>query len=181
MTRRTTIAGILAAALMAPAVATAQEWKSYSYDDAGFAVQFPAPPSVEKSTFRTAKGAALPMTRYSARGEGIDFRIDVVDFSGAELEGSHAMADAEKAFGASGKVSVAIDARINQVFGRELSVDGTDGSRSAVALFYVDRRLIELVGQALPPNAMSKSGDAVRFQQSLQFLGGGGFGGPPPR
>jgi hypothetical protein len=172
------IVGILAAAWMAPAVALAQEWKSYSYDDAGFAVQFPAPPSVEKSQFRTAAGGALPMTRYSARQDGIVFRIDVVDYSGAETLGANAIADAEKALGATGKVTVAIDARINRDFGRELSIDGADGSRSAVALFYIDKHLIELIGQALPPNAMSKSGDAVRFQQSLQFTGGGaGFGG----
>jgi hypothetical protein len=73
---------------------------------------------------------------------------------------------------------VALDARINREFGRELSVSGADGSRSAIAIFFVNRHLYLLDGESLPPNAIAKSGDAVRFQQSLQFIGdNGGFAG----
>ena len=48
---------------LTPVVAVAQEWKVYRYPEAGFAIQFPAPPKVEKSTFRTSAGVSLPMTR----------------------------------------------------------------------------------------------------------------------
>jgi hypothetical protein len=169
---------ILMAAWLAPVAAFAQDWKDYAYSDQGFAVQFPAPPSVEKSAYKTPDGGSLPMTRYSVRQEGIDFAVDVVDFSSAP-GAANPIAETEKAIGGSGKVTVAIDARINREFGRELSVDGADGSRSAVAIFFVNKRLYRLVARALPPNAMAKSGDAIRFQQSLQFVGddGGGFGG----
>ncbi len=169
---------VLMAAWLAPAVALAQDWKDYSYPDPGFAVQFPTPPTVEKSDFKTPAGASLPMTRYTARQDGIDFALDVVDFSSADADPKSTIAEAEKTFGASGKVTVAIDARVNREFGRELSVEGDDGSRSAVAIFFVNKHLYLLVGEALPPNAKAKSGDAIRFQQSLQFIGdNGGFGG----
>ena len=179
------VAIVLAACLL-PIAAVAQQWKVYPYPDAGFAVQFPAPPTVERGTFTSAAGVSLPMMRYAARQDGIVYSVSVVDFSSAGAEATHAIAETEKSFGTSGKVSVAIDARINRQFGRELSVQGADGSRSAIALFLFNRHLYLLDGQSLPPNAIARSGDAIRFQQSLQFIGAnggffggfGGFGGP---
>jgi hypothetical protein len=168
---------MLLAALLIPCAAVAQEWKVYPYPNAGFAVQFPVPPVEEKSTFRTSAGALQPMMRYTARQDGITYTMEVVDFSGVNADQANTIAETEKSFGASGKVTVAIDARINREFGRELSVNGTDGSRSAVAIFFVNRHLYLLIGRSLPPNAIARSGDAVRFQQSLQFIGDNGFGG----
>ena len=170
--RMTGMVGLLMAALtMAPAAAVAQDWKAYSYPSPGFAVQFPAPPSIEQDTFKTAAGQALPMTRYVLRQDGIVFSVEVVDFSGAQADRLRTIAEAEKSFGTNGKVTVAIDARINREFGRELSVAGDDGSRSTVAIFFVSQHLVELVAKALPPNPLAKSADAIQFQQSLQFVG----------
>jgi len=163
---------------LTPLAALAQEWKAYPYPDAGFAIQFPAPPTVEKSTFRTAAGVSLAMTRYSVRQDRGVYSLSVVDFSSTNADEKTTIAETEKSMGAAGKVTVAIDARVNRSFGRELSLNGTDGSRSAVAIFFVDKHLYTLVGEALPPNAIEKSGDSIRFQESLQFIGAnGGFGG----
>ncbi len=171
-------AAILVVASLAPLAAVAQDWKVYTYPEAGFAVQLPVPPTVEKSTFRTSSGMSLPLTRYVARQDRMVYTLDIVDFSSLNAEPTSTIAEAEKSFGTSGKVTVAIDARINRSFGRELSVTGTDGSRSAVAIFFINRHLFTLVGRSSPPDAIARSGDAVRFQQSLQFVGAnGGFGG----
>jgi hypothetical protein len=169
---------MLTAACLIPVAAHAQDWKAYPYPDAGFAIQFPAAPTVEKSTFKTAAGVSLPMTRYVVRQEGTVYALSVVDYSSTGADGMATIAETEKSFGASGKVSVAIDARVNRAYGRELSVTGNNGSRSAVAIFFVDKHLFTLVGESLPPNAIQRSGDTVRFQESLQFTGAnGGFGG----
>ncbi len=174
--KRTT--AILVAISLLPVAAVAQDWKVYPYPEPGFAVQFPVPPVVEKGTFKTSAGASLPMTSYTARQDGILYTMRVVDFSSTNADGTSVIAETEKSFGASGKVTVAIDARISRQFGRELSVNGTDGSRSAVAIFFANKHLYTLVGESLPPNAIARSGDAIRFQQSLQFIGAnGGFGG----
>ncbi len=175
-----TIVAILLAAWLTPLAAATEEWKAYPYPDAGFAIQFPAAPTVEKSTFRTPAGISLPMTRYVVRQDRSVYTLNIVDYSTTAADGTSTIAEIEKSFGAAGKVTVAIDARVNRSFGRELSVNGADGSRSSVALFFVNKHLYELIGQSLPPNAIEKSGDAIRFQESLQFTGanggGGGFG-----
>jgi len=164
---------LILALAMAPAAAMAQEWKAYSFPSPGFAVQFPAPPQVEQDSFKTAAGQALPMTRYVLRQDGIVYSVEVTDFSGAPADKLATIAAAEKSFATGGKVSVAIDARINREFGRELSVTGNDGSRSTVAIFFVGGQLVELVAKALPPNPLARSADANQFQQSLQFVGPG--------
>ena len=169
MTRAATLLSLALA--MAPCAAMAQEWKSYPYPSPGFAVQFPAPPNVEQAAFKTPAGAALPMTRYVLRQDGIVFSVEVIDFSGVQPDSLATIAEAEQSFSTAGKVAVAIDARINREFGRELSVLGDDGSRSTVAIFFVSQQLVELVAKALPPNPLAKSADAIQFQQSLQFIG----------
>ncbi|HEV2703542.1 MAG TPA: hypothetical protein VGV09_18095 [Steroidobacteraceae bacterium] len=118
------------------------------------------------------------MTRYAVRQDAITYTLSVVDYSSTSADGTATIAEAEKSFGTSGKVTVAIDARVNRAYGRELSVTGANGSRSAIAIFFVNKHLFTLVGEALPPNAIRRSGDTVRFQESLQFTGeNGGFGG----
>lgn len=171
------IVAIITLGLLLPVPALAQEWKSYNYPDPGFAVQFPADPVVEKGTVRTANYNSLPVTRYTVRQDRVTYTVNVVDYSSTNADALSTIAEAERSAGASGKVTVATGARVNRSFGRELSVNGTDGSRSAIAIFFVNKHLYTVVGQALPPNAIERSGDAVRFQESLQFVGdNGGFG-----
>jgi len=170
------------AALLMPVAAMAQEWKSYPYPDPGFAIQFPSPPTVDQGTFKTAAGVSLPMTRYFVRQARSVYTLTVVDYSTTTADATSTIAEAEKSFGTTGRVTVAIDARVARSFGRELSVTGNDGSRSAIAIFFVNKHLYTLVGQSLPPNAIDRSGDSIRFQESLNFIGanggfGGGFGG----
>ncbi|HEX4051645.1 MAG TPA: hypothetical protein VHY19_12270 [Steroidobacteraceae bacterium] len=173
-----TAAWLLSGMALLPDTALAQDWKQYSYPTPGFAIQFPVPPSVQSATYSGPGGASLPMTSYLARQAGIVYRLDVVDFSGTHADAMRTIAETEKAMGATGKVTVAVDARVGRDFGRELSVTGTDASRSTVAIFYVGDHLYILDGHSSPPNAIARSGNAVRFQESLQFIGqGGGRGG----
>jgi hypothetical protein len=169
---------IVMAAVLMPVAAVAQEWKAYTYPDPGFTIQFPAVPAVETGTIRNATGVSLPLTRYAVRQDGISYTLSVVNYSSTNADALSTIAATERSLGASGKVTAAKGARVNRSFGRELSFDGTDGSRSAIAIFFVNRHLYTLVGQALPPNAGEKSGDAIRFQESLRFLNddGGFFG-----
>jgi len=170
---------LVLATCLTPNMAMAQEWKAYSYADAGFAAQFPTAPTIEKGTFKAPTGMSLPMTRYAVQQAHRIYRVDVVDYSSSDADGPGTIAAVEKTLGAKGQVTAAVNARVNRAMGRELSITGTDGGRSAIALFFVDKRLYMLDAEALPPDALSGSGDMIRFEESLQFLGGaGGFGGP---
>jgi hypothetical protein len=172
------IVAILTAVLLMPVAAVAEEWTAYTYPDPGFTIQFPGVPAVERSKIKNTTGVSLPMTRYAVREDHIVYTLTVVNYSSTNADGLSTKSETERSIGTSGKVTEASGARVNGSFGRELSVNGTDGSRSAIAIFFVDKHLYTLVGQALPPNAVEESDDATRFRQSLQFItdDGGFFG-----
>ncbi len=161
---------ILMAALLMPAAALAQEWKAYTYPDPGFTIQFPGVPAVETGTVKNATGVPLPMTRYAVRQDRINYTLSVVNYSSTNADALSTIVETQRSLGASGKVTGATGARIKRYFGRQMSLDGTDGTRSAIAIFFVNKHLYTLVAQALPPNASEESGNAIRFQESLQFL-----------
>jgi hypothetical protein len=170
------IVAILMAGLLMPVAAVAQEWKAYTYPDPGFTIEFPGVPVVETSRIKNATGVALPMTHYAFRQDHMTYSLSVVNYSSTNADALSTIAETERSLGAFGKVTAAAGARVHRFFGRELSVDGTDGSRSAIAIFFVNKHLYTLVGQAFPPNATENSGDSIRFRDSLQFLDdNGGF------
>lgn len=78
---------------------------------------------------------------------------------------------AVKTLGEAGEIKLNIEERIDAQFGRGLTIAGRDGGRSTAAVFFVNGKLYELVGEALPPDPGAGSGKAVRFEQSLEFIG----------
>jgi hypothetical protein len=171
------MAAFLMSAVLAPAAAVAQEWNVYSYPDPGFSIQFPGVPAVETGTVRNPTGVSLPVKRYVVRQDRIIYSVTIVNYSSTNDDALSTIVATQKSLGTAGKVTAVNGARVDRNFGRELSISGTDGSRSAVAIFFVNRHLYTAVAQALPPNALENSDDAVRFQESLQFPDDtGGFG-----
>jgi hypothetical protein len=162
---------VLLVALAAPLAAAAQGWKLYSYPEEGFAVQLPAPPTVTKGQFKTVGGATAPSTTYALSQPDIAYSMMVADFSKTSLDKDTALKDAVKTYAAAGQIKLDVEERINQEYGRQLTVVGKDGSRSNVSIFFVNHRLYEQEGKALPPEPAAGAGRAVRFQQSLEFIG----------
>ncbi len=184
-----TLAFVLAFGLFAPPAAHAQGWKVYRFPEAGFAVQAPGVLTTAKGEYRTAAGVAAPSTTYALNEADIAYSITVADFTKAPPDQQAAVAEAVKAWGAKGEVKLDVQERIDRQFGRQLSIVGRDGSRSTVSVFFVNGKLYQLEGKALLPDPGSGAGKAVRFQQSLEFIGlgaeanrpenrAGGPGGP---
>ncbi|HEY2231743.1 MAG TPA: hypothetical protein VGI22_29185 [Xanthobacteraceae bacterium] len=162
-----TLAAFAAGGLATSAPAAAQSWKEYAYPDYAFAVSFPAEPKIEITTYQAADGRAVPARVYSVTQPGGIFTMTIADLTETGLEETAVIEHAIQTLSGAGEIKLNIPARVSRVFGRQLSVLGTDGSRSSLALFYVKGRLYQIEGKSLPPgNATS---DAIRFQQSLIF------------
>ena len=165
---RTTRA-VLAVLLAAPSLALAQAWQGYSYPEAGFAVQFPAAPTVIKGTYRTGAGMIAPATTYTVTQDSVAYSVTVADLTKLTLDDDAAIEDGVKALAARGEITVDVSERINRQYGHEVGINGKDGSRTAASVFAFNHRLYLLLGVAAPPNAAGGSGKLSRFQQSLQF------------
>jgi hypothetical protein len=156
--------------------AAAQGWKEYADPGNGFTVSFPAAPRIETTTYQAADGNAVQAKVYSVMQDGAVFKMTVADLSHAAMDESAVIDHAIKTLSQGGEIKVNIPARINRVYGRQLSIVGADGSHASVAVFYHKARLYQIEGKAQAAGNGTVGNDAasyaIRFQQSLVFTGG---------
>jgi hypothetical protein len=154
--------------------AVADTWTEYTYPELGFVVSFPADPVMETLPYRAPDGTTAKEILYSVRqGTGI-YKVAVVDMSNVAIDGATAIDQAVNQLRINSEVRLDIPARVNRNRGRQLSLVGDDGSHSAVAIFFADHRLYQVQGIVLADSEDPSSGDAIRFQQSLRFIGNNG-------
>jgi hypothetical protein len=155
-------------ALVASRPAASQTWKEYTCPNSLFAVSFPANPKVETTIYQTADGTTVKARIYSVTQDDSVFKMTVADLSDIKSEEGDVIFHAIKALSQRGSIKLEISHRISRVYGRQLSIAGSDGSHSSVAVFYYKRRLYQIEGIALPTRR-DATADAIRFQQSLSF------------
>jgi hypothetical protein len=162
------------ATFVASAPAAAQGWKEYSYPDYAFSVAFPANPQVDTTTYQIADNRWVPARIYSVRQANVVFSMIVAELKGTNFDENAVVDHAIKMLSQNATVRLNIPARIYRVYGRQLTVEGADGSRSMVQLFDHNGRLYQIEAKALPgQNVSNPQSDVVRFHQSLDFTDGG--------
>jgi hypothetical protein len=164
----TRIAASVVGLMLIGSPAEAQAWREYRY--AGFAVQFPAEPTIESGTYATAAGTTVDARIYSAQEDGALYRVTVANVSRGRRGEADVVSEAIGLLIENGEVIVDLPHRVNGIFGRQLSIAGHDGSRTAVAVFYRNRRLYLVEGTILPTHDDPMSSAGMRFQQSLRFI-----------
>jgi hypothetical protein len=154
------------AAFVVSGPAAAQSWQEYSYPEYAFSVAFPANPKIETTTYEVADARSVPARVYSARQDKSQFKMTVADLANAGLTEKAVIDHAIKTLSQGATVRVNVPARIYQVYGRQLTVEGADGSRSMVAMFNIMGRLYQIEAKGLPGG---NEFELTRFQQSLVF------------
>jgi hypothetical protein len=146
--------------------AAAQGWQEYSNKDYSFTVMLPAAPQVETTTYQVADGRTVPAHVFTARQDKSQFKVTVAELGNTGLPENAVIDYAVKTLSAGGEVKVNFPHRIYQVYGRQLSIAGKDGSHSTIALFDSNGRLYQIEAKVL---AGGNDTDLIRFQQSLIF------------
>ncbi len=98
------------------------------------------------------------------------FTVAVAEIGNTGLDENVVIDNAIKRLSAGGEVKVNMPHRIYRVYGRQLSIQRPDGSRSTVALFDYNGRLYLIEGKMAADGSPI---DLLRFQQSLVFTDGG--------
>lgn len=78
---------VVAALMMGPALAHAQEWDLFVSKDDGFKLDFPGKPAVTEAPWKTEQGYTVPSRTYTATKGQERYAITVVDYSGVEAMG----------------------------------------------------------------------------------------------
>ncbi len=160
------LATFVLATFVASVPAAAQGWEEYSYPDYALSVAFPANPQVETTTYQVADNRSVPAHVYSVRQGNAVFKMTVAELAGTNLDESAVIGHAIKTLSEGGRVKINIPARIYRAYGRQIAVEGADGSRSMVAMFDIVGRLYLIEAKA-PPGGSEF--ELTRFQQSLVF------------
>ena len=153
-------------AFLVTSPAAARTWQEYTNTEYSFTVMFPATPRIETATYQVADGRSVPARTYSVQQNKGVFKVTVADLANAGLSESAVIDHAVKMLSDGNEVKVNFPHRIYQVYGRQLSLVGKDGSRSTVAVFDTNGRLYQIEARVLPGGDDT---DLIRFQQSLIF------------
>jgi len=164
------LVALVAAALIVSLPASAQEWKEYTYPDSGFYAHFPAEPRMEESNY-TLEGKTVKARTYSVEQDNILYAVTVADFSSENMQEESTIDQAVKQMIGDGEVVMDIPHRINSTYGRQLMIKGKDDSRSSVAVFFREKKLIISNGKILASNPDKAAGEGMRFQQTLGWPG----------
>jgi hypothetical protein len=160
------IFAVAVAAFVISGPAAAQGWEEFNYPEYAFSVVFPTNPKVETIPYEVADGRMAPARVYSARQDKAEFKMTIADLANTGLDEKAVIDHAIKRLSKNGTVKVNVPARIYQVYGRQLTVDGADGSRSMVAMFDIMGYLYQIEAKVLPGG---NEFELTRFQQSLVF------------
>ena len=155
---------LVALAFSGPAVA--QAWKDYTSSDYGFTVSFPIDPEITNSTFQAVDGRTVPARVWKVTRNKNIFKVTVADLANTGLQESAVIDHAIRTLSQGGEVKVNFPHRIYQVYGRQISIVGQDGSRETAAVFDYNGRLYQIEAKMLPGGDDT---DVIRFQQSLIF------------
>ena len=155
---------LVALAFSGPAVA--QAWKDYTSSDYGFTVSFPTDPEITSSTFQAVDGRTVPARVWTVTRNKNIFKVTVADLANTGLQESAVIDHAIRTLSQGGEVKVNFPHRICQVYGRQISIVGQDGSRETAAVFDYNGRLYQIEAKMLPGGDDT---DVIRFQQSLIF------------
>jgi hypothetical protein len=164
----TCAAGALVALLLAGGPAAAQDWMEYAYPDLFFSVAFPAEPKVEMTTYPVADGRAFEARIYSVTRDTGVFKLTIVELPDAGIDNDALISHAVRTMTQGSEIKLDIQHRIRQVYGRQLTIAGADGSYAYLAAFLHKKRLYQIEGKAFVAGGYAEV-DAMIFHQSLDL------------
>ena len=160
-------------ALFLAAAAPATNWREYPYPEQGFAIQFPAAPKVERSTYRAPWARELPSTVYSVEHENILYRMTVAQLPAGTLDGANYLGEAAYYLMREGEVIFndipRVDQAQNGIFGIGMVVDTEDGRRVRSSLYVSKGRFYRADAIVLPARGDKDQAIPSRFDQTLRF------------
>ena len=172
----------LVGALLVMAAAPAQAaWHQYINQQAGFGVDVPADPTMSKSTYKTGIAGTVDSTIYTTDERGVTFSIIVVDFSNRLLETASLLQEAIYINTLNQDIVSDDLARAEPgqraVYGRRISVNQKDGSRTTRVLFLTKGKLY-IFEAKVPKGGDFGSPSSGRFIDSVVFNIEPGAGAP---
>jgi hypothetical protein len=163
--------GLVLTALLASSMAGAQAgWREYEFPADGFAARYPGQPVLAERVYDTRLGPSATERVYSFDDGGIVYEVAIADFGSARPDRDEAIDEAADRLMAMGRLTHDVSARLNWNYGRELRVEGADGTSYTDAIFLIGNKLLQL--KVIYPVHADAAGSAGihYFQQAVRLL-----------
>ena len=155
------------------------DWTEYIYLDRGFAIQFPAPPTITAGMLESVLFDGLTTSVYSAEFDHVIYRMTVVDLSDRPDAGANILNELGFNMVREGTLLFTTFPRVynneQSVFGVTLVADLPDGSRTRTTLYYRSGMLYRADAIVLPSRGDMDMAIPSRFDQTLRFPPDGRF------
>ena len=165
-------AGLAFAALLASSPAAAQAgWKEYPFPKDGFAARYPGEPVLAEHAYASRFGSSVTERVYSFDSGGVVYAVAIADFADARPGRDEAIDEAADRLMAIGRLTHDVSARLNWNYGRELRVEGPDGTSYTDAIFLIGNKLLQLkVIYPVQNSDPAGSAGIHYFQQAVRLL-----------
>lgn len=163
---------VVAGAMLSSAPAYAADWKLMPFPDQGFGIESPVPLAKGAGTYQGAVAGRISTVTYSGELNKISYKVTVVDISKRPDEAVNLFEEMEALLEIQGKVigndSMGIEPGKDRQYGRELVIEGKDGSLRRIGLMYQKGKLYQAEATILP-GGDKESFDPERFADSIIF------------
>ena len=170
--RFTARAFVAAAALaMMAAPAQAQAWKTYVSRDLQFSFSAPGEVKVERGVYKGERSGDHPAVIFRSVVDGIEYKATVVDFNSQVGDAASLLEEAVVTFMGTRKTLMDNYGRVNNLYGRKVTVDTPNNGGRSMASFYFNKGyLYRMQATVRPANGDYASPDAARFIDSQVWL-----------
>jgi len=169
--RFTSLVILVVAVLMSTAVPAQAQWKGYVIPELKISFHAPGEMTVERATYTGVRSGEHPTYVYRSSADNIEYKVVVTDFRDRADEGPSLLIEAEFSFQEGKNMLMGTYGRIDDTYGRKVTVDLPDGGGRSMAAFYFYRGyLYQTFATVLPANGDYSTPFMGRFVDSLSFI-----------
>lgn len=173
------LAAIALALFFGAGPASAAAFQEYDFPDQQVAIQFPAKPKLEKSTYTSIYAKGLPAVVIAAEDDHVLYKLTVVDLSSHPDNGANFLNEAANRILRDSEILFTDFTRVYQdersVFGTTVVSDRKDGTRVRTTLYGHRGRLYIAEAIVLPERGDKDMTTPSRYDQTIRFPPDGRF------
>jgi hypothetical protein len=147
------------------------QWRGYVSYDLGISFHAPGELVVERGTYTGDRTGEHPTVVFRSSADNIEYRVVVIDFRDRADEGASLVLEAAFTFQNQRDLVMDAYARIDETFGRKITIDLPDnGGRTMGSFYFHEGFLYQTFATVLPANGDYGTPFMGRFIDSLSFI-----------
>ncbi len=162
---------LVGSALILTAAPAQAQWRGYVSYDLGISFHAPGEMITERGTYSGDRTGEHPAVIFRSTADDIEYEVVVTDFRESLDDGASLVIEAAFTFQDQKNVLMEAYARIDETFGRKVTIDLPDnGGRSMGSFYFYRGYLYQTFATVLPANGDYGSPFMGRFIDSLSFI-----------